>query len=90
MVIMVTEGKENRQGTCYRAYIRILVLVVRRAKSDSTSLENLRSGIMDSRHDLGEYVCDMTKNPGVHKSRNMSFRYLFAVRKMGDKVVHCE
>ena len=73
------------QGTCYQGHIWILVITVRRAKSESTSLENLRSGLMDSLQDLGEHVWSMTKNLDVHKSGNMSFRFLFAARKIDDK-----
>ena len=55
------------------------------AKIDSARLENLSSWIMDSHQDKGGHVRDMTKSPGVRKSKDMSFRYLFAARKQVDK-----
>ena len=56
-----------------------------RSETASSKLENLSSWIMDSRQDKGEHVRDMTKSPGVRKSKDMSFRYLFAARKQADK-----
>ena len=55
--IMITEVKGNVGNMLSSLYLE-LGLNSKAAESDITCLENLRSGIMDSRQDLGEHMCE--------------------------------
>ena len=55
--IMITEVKGN-VGNMLSSSCLELGLNSKAAESDITCLENLRSGVMDGRQDLGEHMCE--------------------------------